>query len=46
MLARAVVVQEGISDGVRRVGAYQCAQECEHEWHMLGHMQGVSMSGT
>lgn len=34
MLARAVVVQEGIPDGVRRVGAYQCAQECEHEWYM------------
>lgn len=32
----AVVVQEGIPGGVRRVGACQCAQGCECEWHMLG----------
>lgn len=36
VLARAMVVQEGIPDGARRVGACQCAQEYEREWHMLG----------
>lgn len=36
LLAQAVVVQEGIPDGVRHVGACQCAQGYEHEWHMLG----------
>lgn len=36
VLARAVVVQEGIPDGARHVGACQCAQGYKREWHMLG----------